>query len=75
MPYEKFGMKMDFLYRPYDYNSSNESQSVTQSCSYYPLVRYTRGGNYFENIGGLQVELFRGTGIQTTHVGKRDPYI
>ena len=54
-------MKMDFLYRPYDYNSSNESQSVTQRCS-YPLVRYTRGGDYFENIGGLEVELFRGTG-------------
>ena len=72
MPYERFGMKMDFLYRPQDYNSSNESQSVTQRCS-YSLVRYTilsktlvdYRSNYFE----VQ-ELKRSTSASVIHTFK-----
>lgn len=42
-PYEKFSMKMDFLYHPKDCKNSDKSQLMTKTCS-NSIVRYTTGG-------------------------------
>ena len=48
---DSLSMKMDFLYGPTDCKSSNESQQMTQRCSYY--VEKTALGLYYDSRNEL----------------------